>query len=208
MTCLPPLSSPAMARATANPMDVGEPALASSPGRLLAVAAVDEPGGAEIGLLRLLAALSARGWGVALLAVFGAATVGSAIAELDATGYQLPPATIHLSGWAASLPKEASIRLDLWPPEHLWAAYFLAARPLCSQLPLLNTEYAHVPVSRQADYIVATIDSGRPADAIGKPLRQNAGYRLYRENPSIAGPSACSQRRLDRIYTGRGFSPQ
>ena len=55
---------------------------------------------------------------------------------------------------------------------------------------------------------MATIDSGRPADAIGDPLRQNASYRLYRENPSIAGPSSCSQRRLDRIYTGRGFSPQ
>jgi hypothetical protein len=96
----------------------------------------------------------------------------------------------------------------MWPPDQLWAAYFLDARPLCSQLPLLNTDYPHVPVSRKADYIVATIDSGRPADAIGTALRQNAGYRLYRENPSIAGPSACSQRRLDRIYTGNGFSPQ
>ncbi len=55
---------------------------------------------------------------------------------------------------------------------------------------------------------MATIDSGPTAGAIGNPLRQNAGYRLYRENPSIAGPTACSQRRLDRIYTGRGFSPQ
>lgn len=85
---------------------------------------------------------------------------------------------------------------------------YLDARPLCSQLPLLNTDFPHVPVSRMADSIVATIDSGSPADAIGNALRQNAGYRLYRKNPSIAGPSACSQRRLDRIYTGSGFSPQ
>jgi hypothetical protein len=96
----------------------------------------------------------------------------------------------------------------IWPPEQLLAASFLAGRPLCSQLLLLKTDDPHVLVSRKADCIVATIDTGRPADAIGYPLRQNAGYRLYRENLSIAGPSACSQRRLDRIYTGRGFSPQ
>jgi hypothetical protein len=149
-----------------------------------------------------------RRWGPPLLAVFGLATAGSAIAELDATGYQLPPATIGLSAWAASLPRGASIRLDMWPPLQLWAAYFLHDRPLCSQLPLLNTDYPHVPVSRRADYIIATIDAGRPADALGPALRRNAGYRLYREKPSVPGPSACSQRRLDRIYTGVGYSPQ
>jgi hypothetical protein len=57
------------------------------------------------------------------------------------------------------------------------------------QLPLLNTDYPHVPVSRKADYIVATIDTGRPADAIGYPLRQNAGYRLYRENRQLPVPA-------------------
>lgn len=162
-------------------------------------------------LVMVIAAVGAarlRRFGLPLLAVFGAATAGSAVAELNATGYQLPPATIQLQSWAAALPRHASIRLDMWPPAQLWAAYFLAARPLCSQLPLLNTDYPHVPVSRKADYIVATLDVGRPADALGGPLRQNAGYRLYRERRSVPGPSACSQRRLDRIYTGIGFSPQ
>jgi hypothetical protein len=159
-------------------------------------------------VIAVAGAAGLRRWGVALLAVFGVATAGSAIAELNATGYQLPQATIHLRGWAASLPRNASIRLDMWPPDQLWAAYFLAARPLCSQLPLLNTDYPHVPVSRKAAYIVATIDAGRPRDAVGPALRRNDGYRLYRENPSVPGPSACSQRRLDRIYTGIGFSPQ
>jgi hypothetical protein len=153
-------------------------------------------------------AAALRRWGVALLAVFGVATAGGVVAELAATGYQLPTATIQLQSWAASLPQDASIRLDMWPPDQLWAAYFLAARPLCSQLPLLNTDYPHVPISRKADYIVATITSGRPADAVGPALRQNDGYRLYRENPAIPGPSTCSQRRLDRIYTGIGYSPQ
>jgi hypothetical protein len=162
-------------------------------------------------LVMVIAAVGAsrlRRWGLPLLAVFGLATAGSAIAELDATGYQLPPATIGLSAWAASLPRSASIRLDMWPPLQLWAAYFLHDRPLCSQLPLLNTDYPHIPVSRKADYIIATVDAGRPADAIGPALRRNAGYRLYREKPSVPGPSACSQRRLDRIYTGIGYSPQ
>ncbi len=141
---------------------------------------------AAVGAYRL------RRWGLPLLAMLGVATAGSAIAELDATGYQLPPATIALSGWAASVPRGASIRLDMWPPLQLWAAYFLHDRPLCSQLPLLNTDYPHVPVSRKADYIVATRDAGRPADAIGPALRENAGYRLYREKPGVSGPSACS----------------
>jgi hypothetical protein len=162
-------------------------------------------------VVMVIAAVGAAGlrrWGVALLAVFGAATAGGVVAELAATGYQLPPATIQLQSWAASLPRNASIRLDMWPPDQLWAAYFLSARPLCSQLPILNTDYPHVPVSRKADYIVATITSGRPADAIGPALRENDGYRLYREDPAVPGPSACSQRRLDRIYTGIGYSPQ
>jgi glycosyltransferase involved in cell wall biosynthesis len=53
-----------MARAFANPSPHGEPHAPARPGRLLAVCAVDRPGGAEIGLLRLLAALSTRGWEV------------------------------------------------------------------------------------------------------------------------------------------------
>ncbi len=55
-----------MARATAHPSDVGAPALPASPGRLVAIAPVDSPGGAEIGLLRLLGALSRGGWEVTL----------------------------------------------------------------------------------------------------------------------------------------------
>ena len=94
----------------------------------------------------------------------------------------------------------------MWPPNQLWAAYFLAARPLCSQTPLLGTDYPHVPISRKADYIITTLDRGRPADAIGPPVEANAGYRLYRENPSVPGPSLCSQRRQDRIYSGLGHT--
>jgi len=161
-------------------------------------------------LVMVIAAVGAgrlRRWGPALLAVFSITTAAGAVAEISHTGAQLPPATVQLSGWARSLPSGASIRLDMWPPDQLWAAYFLASRPLCSQLPLLYTDYAHVPVSRKADFIVATLATGKPADAIGPVLDQNSGYRLYRENPSVPGVDSCSQRRLDRIYTGLGYSP-
>jgi hypothetical protein len=85
-------------------------------------------------------------------------------------------------------------------------AYFLDARPLCSQLPLLGTDYPHVPVSRKADYIVTLRGIRRPSDAVGPPLRLNDGYVLWRESPSVPGPSHCSVRRFDRIYTGAGYS--
>jgi hypothetical protein len=162
-------------------------------------------------LVMVIAAAGAarlRRAGSVILAVFVLATAGSAVAELNATGSQLPQATIRLADWARSVPAGASIRLDMWPPDQLWAGYFLSSRRLCSQLPLLDTDYPHVAVSRKADYIVATIATGRPADAIGPPLRVNEGYRLYRENPAVPGVDGCTQRRFDRIYTGIGWSPQ
>ncbi len=161
-------------------------------------------------LVMVIAAVGAarlRRWGAVALAGLAIATAGSAVAELADTGYQLPQTTIQLTDWARSLPRGASIRLDMWPPLQLWAAYMLAPRPLCSQLPLLNTDYAHVAISRKADYIVASLAAGRPADAIGRPLRSNATYRLYRENPAVPGPSACTPRRYDRIFTGAGYEP-
>jgi hypothetical protein len=157
-------------------------------------------------LVAVLGAGRLRRAGLALLAILVVATAGSDISDLKATGYQLPQATIQLSSWARSLPAGASIRLDMWPPLQLWAAYFLDSRPLCSQLPLLGTDYPHVQASRKADYIIATVANGRPKDAIGPALRTNLGYKLYRENPSVPGPSLCTLRRFDRIYTGIGYS--
>jgi hypothetical protein len=159
-------------------------------------------------LLLLMAAVGAgrlRRAALPCLAVLSGLGAAAVLAELNITGYQLPTATIQLRAWANTLPPGASIRLDMWPPNQLWAGYFLAARPLCSQMPLLGTDYPHVPISRKADYIIVTRDRGRPADAIGAPLKVNGGYRLYRENPAVPGPSFCSQRRQDRIYSGPGY---
>jgi glycosyltransferase involved in cell wall biosynthesis len=52
--------------ATIERSDLPGPGPAPAPGRLLAVAPVDHPGGAETTLLRLLGQLSARGWRVTL----------------------------------------------------------------------------------------------------------------------------------------------
>jgi hypothetical protein len=160
-------------------------------------------------LVLLLAAVGAarlRRSGTAILTLLVAACGTSVFAELKATGYQLPQATIQLASWARSLPPNASVRLDMWPPYQLWAGYFLNGRRLCSQAPLLDTDYPHVALSRRADYIVATLATGRPADAIGPPLRVNQGYALYRENPAVPGPDTCTLRRYDRIYSGAGHS--
>jgi hypothetical protein len=165
---------------------------------------------AFVGPLALLAAVVGsarlRRWGVALIAILAGAAVWSSIQQINATGFQLPQATIQLSSWANALPRGASVRLDMDPAQQLWAGYFLVSRPLCSQLPLLGTDYPHVPISRKADYIVTTRDLGRPTDAIGPPLLQNLGYILYREKPSIPGPSNCSVKRLDRIYPGSNYA--
>ncbi len=92
-------------------------------------------------LLLLIAVVGAgrlRRAAIPCIAVLAVCTAGSLVAELKATGFQLGKPTIHLSSWARSVPDGASIRLDMPPPDQLWAAYFLAARPLCSQLPLLG----------------------------------------------------------------------
>ena len=112
------------------------------------------------------------------------------------------------------------------PPLQLWGAYFLASRPLCSQLPLLDTDYAHVPVSRKADYIVATLTKATPGrrDRPGAPHQcrlppvprepgrprasataRSAGWTgsspepgTARARPSASAPAGASSRQLPR----------
>jgi hypothetical protein len=140
--------------------------------------------------------------GPALLAVFAVATGISAFMELKATGRQLDIATIRLSDWTKQLPANASIRLDMRPADELWAAYFLASHPVCSQLPLLATDYPHVALSRKADFILAASNAGRPADAVGPPLDTSNFYTLFRESPSVPGVDRCSTRRQSRLFSG------
>jgi hypothetical protein len=156
-------------------------------------------------LLVAVAAVGAgrlRRLGPALLLALGVVTAASAYQEVKATGRQLDVATIRLTDWSRQLPPGASIRLDMRPADELWAAYFLASHPVCSQLPLLATDYPHVTISRKADYILASTKVGTPADAVGAPLRTSDFYRLFRENPATPGVDHCSTRRQDRTFSG------
>jgi hypothetical protein len=153
-------------------------------------------------LIVVLAAVALSRWrraGPAILAVWLAGAVVAAAQELKVTNYQLSPDTIELQDWAASLPEGASVRLDMWPPRQLWAQYMLAARPTCSQTPLLNTDYPRVPASRKADFIVAASGRPKPGDATGAPLRKNGAWRLYRMRATVPGPENCSQRQIQRV---------
>ena len=163
-------------------------------------------------LVLVMAAVGAarlRRWGPALLALLVVATAGSVVAELDATGSQLPQATIQLSALGRLAAAE---RLD--PPRHV-----AAATAVGGVLPRLATRCARscrcsTPTirtwRRRARPTTSSppLDRRPPADAIGPSLRRNQGYRLYRENPAVPGPANCTQRRFDRIYTGVGFNPR
>ncbi len=148
---------------------------------------------AVVGLSRL------RRGGPALLGLMVAFALLSGAQELKATNFQLTREAIALRGWAATLPPGASIRLDMWPPRQLWAAYFLASRPVCSQAPLLNTDYPRAPTSRKADFVVVWRGRPAPPDSIGPPLRTNKEYRLYRMRSDVPGPENCSREMIQRI---------
>ena len=139
-------------------------------------------------------ALRLRRAGPAIVALMLAAAIVAGHRQLDDTGYQLDHTTVALAGWARELPPGASVRLDMPPGQQLWAAYFLARQPLCSELPLLQTDYPHVRTGRRADYIVAATSGPRPADAVGAALRSNPTYDLFRADPHLPGPDLCSRR--------------
>jgi hypothetical protein len=113
---------------------------------------------------------------------------------------QTPRAVTELREVDALLPEGAAVRLDMDPNQQLWAAYFLAGQPLCSQRPLTDTSYPHVPVSREAHYVVVdTRTSGRPPDATGPELWRGEWYALYRMRDELRGPGACSRRMVQTI---------
>jgi hypothetical protein len=141
--------------------------------------------------------------GIALLLAVLVAAELSARPQVREAGRQLSQQQLELRDWASELPRDASIRLDTWPPNQLWGSYMLARQPLCSLRPLLGTDYPRVPFSRKADYILLdergeTFYGGAPTDAVGPALRANDDYKLYRMKPTIPGPENCSRRMIYR----------
>ena len=150
---------------------------------------------APLAIVCCTATLARLRWvGIALLAIWLiGARYGAAIISRT-TFDQTPPPTLALRHWSNELPAGSSIRFDMTPGYQLWAAYFLAAHPLCSQRPVYDTTYPHVPISRAADYVMTQAGMLRPVDAVGRPLLSNQSFTVYRLRAGLPGGDRCSQR--------------
>ncbi|HEV7460374.1 MAG TPA: hypothetical protein VGN78_07555, partial [Solirubrobacteraceae bacterium] len=144
-------------------------------------------------------AMRLRAFGAALLGAWLAFALVGARDEILGTGKQLNESTIAVQSWSRSLPAGASVRLDMWAPDELWAAYMLSRQRVCSQAPLFGTDYPRVPISRKADYVLVDRRLLKPVDAVGTPVRENVGWALYRLSPSVPGRDRCSQRMVQQV---------
>ncbi|MCW2996907.1 MAG: hypothetical protein JWN65_456 [Solirubrobacterales bacterium] len=145
--------------------------------------------------------------GIAGLVVLGLMATSAAAHEIGSTFDELPKHVLQLQEIDAALAPGRSIRLDIDPQEQNWGAFMLHGQPLCSQKPLLGTNYPHVQVSRKADYILTKVDAPAPADAAGPPVRKLDAYTLYRARPDIPGQDMCSQAMVEtvtKVDTGGG----
>ncbi len=161
---------------------------------------------AVVGLARLakepsrrLAAIGAGG-----LAVLTLAFLAGTRHEIEPFPMQVPPEIFALRDWPEELPARASIRLDIPPTgEQLWVSYMLHERPLSSLVPVVGTSYPAIPYSRKADYVLVAREIPKPADARGRPLLRNEGYRLYRMRP-ISGEDRSSRKRIQPVLGSGG----
>lgn len=66
---------------------------------------------------------------------------------------QVPPEMFAIPQWAARLPQDASVRVDIpVSGTQLWAVYMLGDHPVDSPTPVLGTTYAHARGGYRADY--------------------------------------------------------
>jgi hypothetical protein len=131
---------------------------------------------------------------LALIFLIGATRDGAA-SQLGVTFDQLPKSMLELKRVDARLPPGASVRLDM-PADGrmLWAGIILSGQPLCSQRPVLETSYPHVPLSRAADYVLVDDDWRKPFDAVGPPVMTLDRYKLFALKPNLPGGDHCSQK--------------
>ncbi|MCW3041681.1 MAG: hypothetical protein JWM31_3586, partial [Solirubrobacterales bacterium] len=134
--------------------------------------------------------------------VLGMLAISSAAHEIGSTFDELPKSVLQLQQIDARLPPGKSVRLDINPQEQNWTAFMLHGQPLCSQRPLLGTNYPRVQFSRKADFILTKNDAPEPADAVGAPVQRIDAYTLYRAKPDIPGPDRCSQAMVEAVTEG------
>jgi hypothetical protein len=142
---------------------------------------------------------------VAVILLVGATRDGAA-AQIGATFDQLPKSMLELKQVDARLPPSASVRLDI-PADGrmLWAGVMLSGQPLCSQRPVLETSYPHVPLSRAADYVLVDDDWIKPFDAVGPPVMTLDRYQLFHLKAHLPGGDQCSRKdvlTVKRLHSG------
>jgi hypothetical protein len=142
---------------------------------------------------------------LAMVFLIGATRDGAA-SQIGATFDQLPKSMLELKQVDARLPPDASVRLDI-PADGrmLWAGIILSGQPLCSQRPVLETSYPHVPLSRAADYVLVDDDWRKPFDAVGPPVMTLDRYQLFHLKPNLPGGDHCSLKMVltvKRLYAG------
>jgi hypothetical protein len=137
--------------------------------------------------------------GPVLLLAFLVSATQSGRSELEATPPQLRPELLEVRSWVRGLPPDASVRLDADQPLHQWLSYLMSRQRLCSEYPLFNTSYPHVPVSREADYVLIETRFVEPADAEGPPVRQNGRFALYKLKADLPGRENCSRRLVQTV---------
>jgi hypothetical protein len=148
---------------------------------------------AATGAARLLASRAGRAMAAgALLALFWAgAALTQGHREMLASQTQVDPELFQVRQWARALPAGTSVRVDV-PPSglQLWAVYMLSSHPVDASSPVLYTTYAHAIYGLRADYSLSlrylASSSGRvrpaprPLFAVGRPLRRNDQFQLWR----------------------------
>jgi hypothetical protein len=164
---------------------------------------------APLGITIAVAGLARLKWtwvGVVAVVILIGATRDGAASQLGVTFDQLPKSMLELKRVDARLPPSASVRLDI-PADGrmLWAGIMLAGQPLCSQRPVLETSYPHVPVSRAADYVLVDKDWRRPFDAVGPAVMTLDRYELFHLRPGLPGGDRCSRKdvlTVKKLYAG------
>ncbi len=136
-----------------------------------------------VGMLSLTAALAAVAraiasgrrplvaGGVVLALAFAAAVIVHDHGEAGITGQQVTPELLAIRGWAARLPRGASVRIDIPASgEQLWAVYMLGDHPVDAVDPVLDSTYAHAPGGLRADYSLAWRYVPNPDPRVRRPL--------------------------------------
>jgi hypothetical protein len=142
-----------------------------------------------------------RAWvgAIAVMLLISITRTGAA-EEIGVTFDQLPKDLLQLRSVDARLPPDASLRLDMTADgRQLWAGIMLAGQPLCSQRPVLETSYPHVPISRAADYVLVDDDFRKPFDAVGPPVMTLDRFVLYHLKPGLPGGDRCSRRMVQNV---------